>query len=414
MNSGYILESTFLIFLFVGLYKVFLEDHRDYIFKRQYLIITLLLAVLVPLWTFPVYYSVMEEVVPAVTSLESTDEVLSSIIATTGYDLTLNWSLIIGLSYMTGFLLFLGKFILEMYNWNKMIGNNEKENKGNYTLVLVKESLAPFSFMRYIFVGKDDFNREKIDACIIDHEKTHIEQHHTVDLIIFEIVKIVFWFNPLIWWYGEQIKLNHEFLCDSEVLKTHNNYSKYQQQLLNFLNQGKSIITPRLASELNFSLTKKRFKMMKYYNLPPAQRWKKPLLTGMILLICIIFSVDLVAQSDPPPPPPPPTVAPPPPPPPPPPAPSFVPPPPPPTVAPPPPLPSMEEAIEQWTNSDEYKVWYDGEVKDKAFVEKLKEEDIGWFRVSKLENNTVNNVKYKYQVNIYSKEYQKRQKPKGN
>lgn len=158
--------------------------------------------------------------------------------------------------------------------------------------------------------------------------------------------------------------------------------------------------------------------MMKYSNLNPGQRWKKPFLTGAIMLICLISVVDLIAQSVPPPPPPPPPPVQADPPPPPPVAPTAPeppaepkaqnatppPPPPPPGVPPPPPPPSLDQ-INEWVNSKDHQVWYNDELLDREGLENLEEDDVEYINVSELKKNARNYGKYKYEVNIYSRKY---------
>src|SRR5690606_39098385 len=80
----------------------------------------------------------------------------------------------------------------------------------------------------------------------------------TLDILFIEALKTIFWFNPLLYFYKKAIQLNHEFLADEAVLNTNHNTAGYQNLLLQ-LTSGSTVA---LASNINFSITKKRFIMM--------------------------------------------------------------------------------------------------------------------------------------------------------
>lgn len=426
MNSGYFIESFLLAAIFGILYKVFLEDHLDYTLKRQFLVVSLLLILIVPFWHFPVYYTMVSNLGDPGSFINGNDKNSLNLVSNSNDQQRINWSMIGWMAYLSGFVFFLGKFLFELLAWSRLIMKNEKIYKDGYALVLLKDDCVPFSFLQYVFVQKEEYLNNEIDSCIIDHEKTHIEQCHTIDLFLYEIVKTILWFNPIIWWYGQQIKLNHEFLCDTQVLKSHNNQTSYQKLLLQFLHRNNPYIQSRLASEVNFSLTKKRFKMMKYYNLEPGQKWKKPFLSGMVLLICVVFTIDLVAQSDPPPPPPPAPPAEkavPPPPPLPPPAPPVAPEPPAPqkvqhSPPPPPPAPpafKLEQKTPTQAQMDEWQrgshtVYIDGIKAEKDYLKKLKPTEVFWYHTSELMKNAKEYDKYVYQVEIITKKHREKNK----
>ena len=69
---------------------------------------------------------------------------------------------------------------------------------------------------------------------LIAHEKAHLDQKHTLDVLFVEILQIVFWFNPLLLFYKRAIKLNHEFLADQAVNAQFQSVKNYQNLLLAF------------------------------------------------------------------------------------------------------------------------------------------------------------------------------------
>ncbi|MFK7807005.1 MAG: M56 family metallopeptidase [Saprospiraceae bacterium] len=141
--------------------------------------------------------------------------------------------------------------------FKKAISNKQVRYKGS-TLVLLKQKESPHTFGKYIFLNEADYQNQKIETAIFTHELTHAKQWHSLDIILLEALQIIFWFNPILIPYKRAIQLNHEFLADDQVIKSHRRVREYQELLLDKATLNKVY----LASNLNFSVTKKRLKMM--------------------------------------------------------------------------------------------------------------------------------------------------------
>jgi len=160
--------------------------------------------------------------------------------------------------YLFVSLVLLLRFIINIYKIIRQIRTGSIVDNFNTQIVLVENKTLPHSFFRYIFVNCSDYENGKIENELIIHEQTHCLQYHSIDIIIIELVKIVLWFNPLLWFFRKAIQLNHEFLADNKVLSTHG-LNDYQNTLLNLVFRNNSSY---LASNFNYSLTKKRLIMM--------------------------------------------------------------------------------------------------------------------------------------------------------
>src|SRR5690606_39609713 len=64
---------------------------------------------------------------------------------------------------------------------------------------------------------RNEYENNQIDQELFVHEKAHITQKHSLDILFIEALQILFWFNPLIYLYKKAMKLNHEFLADQKV-----------------------------------------------------------------------------------------------------------------------------------------------------------------------------------------------------
>jgi beta-lactamase regulating signal transducer with metallopeptidase domain len=70
-----------------------------------------------------------------------------------------------------------------------------------------------------IFINQDDYHNRKIEE-LYTHELIHVTKKHSIDILIIETLKVLFWFNPIFIFYKRAIQLNHEFLADEKVVKS--------------------------------------------------------------------------------------------------------------------------------------------------------------------------------------------------
>lgn len=158
---------------------------------------------------------------------------------------------------ITAILLF--RFFKNIVGLILKIRQNERVAFEGMKIVLLPQKVIPFSFIDYVFVGKEDFENGKIEAEILHHEQRHIIENHTIDIVFIELLIVFFWFNPLLFLYRKAIALNHEFLADQSVIDTFQNTVQYQYLLLHKISETSQL---QFSSQFNFLITKKRFAMM--------------------------------------------------------------------------------------------------------------------------------------------------------
>jgi bla regulator protein BlaR1 len=251
----YLIKSGFCLAIFYSFYKFLLEKESFHTFKRFYLLAALILAFGIPFITFTEYV----EITPQISN--STLPQLSNVITSTiEPQITNYFPIILWAIYGLGVFLFSIKFIKNLFKITNKIKRNPKLKIKHFTNVLLQESIIPHTFFSYIFLNKHKFETHQIPAEVLLHEETHASQKHSLDVLFIEVLQIIFWFNPLIYFIKHSIKLNHEFLADQEVLNKGTAPSTYQQILLAFSSNASE---PQLANAINYSSIKKRFTVMK-------------------------------------------------------------------------------------------------------------------------------------------------------
>ena len=167
---------------------------------------------------------------------------------------TLSVTDIISYIYIIGVVFFLMKFVYNIVNIYKIKAGKKIEVVDDVNFIYTNESHIPFSFLKNIYIPKDN-----LDAMIIKHEISHVKNHHSVDVILMEIMIAFQWFNPFIRMVKNELKSNHEFIADSEAIKNEDEKSNYMMLLLQ---QCTADDFSTIANNFSFLLTKKRISMI--------------------------------------------------------------------------------------------------------------------------------------------------------
>ena len=284
----YILKFSAILAIFLAFYKLFLEKENAHVFKRYYLLATLILAFGIPCITFTTYIDpviVTDMMLVTTSPLMEVPLQISSETTNTNY-----WTLILWSIYSIGFLLLGSKFIKNLWNIVAKVHQNPKQKNEDVTYVLLKDNIIPHTFLKYIFFNKQTFEHQHIPKEVFWHEETHAKQKHSIDIILIEVLQVVFWFNPLVYVAKASIKLNHEFLADQGVLYKGVIPSVYQQILLQYATPSATI---DLANAISHSSIKKRFTIMKSYTSK-----RKMILRGLLLIPVIAFTLYSFSTSE--------------------------------------------------------------------------------------------------------------------
>jgi len=198
--------------------------------------------------------------------------------------------------YIVGFTVMLFRFAKNLYDIYTTTKRNKNFKSDSVTIILLQENCLPHTFLNYIFLHEKSFLNGEIPHEILQHEKTHAQQWHSVDIIMIEIIKTIFWFNPIFHAYKKAMQRNHEFLADEQVVKEKCNIGEYQTQLLNYISTEQRYL---LTSNINYSLTKKRFIMMT--TIVSNQKIYIKISKLVLLLLCLTsaFGTTAIAQKKP-------------------------------------------------------------------------------------------------------------------
>ena len=292
----YALESGFCLLVFSLLYQVFLRKETYYRLNRAFLLFSLSFSLFAPLFNFPLAagttaplaaYRIEPVIVNSLSAINP---------GRAGWDtrqyVTIIYCLVA--AALTIRLLFNLSRIRNIYKKGKVLDDKP------FRLVLHPLNYPPFSFFRSIFINRKHYTGPAMEE-IIEHEKAHVRQLHSVDVLLAELLIIFQWFNPLAWIYKKTVEENHEFLADEAVL--HRGYRPESYQL-RIIAQLFGIRSMPATHNFNQSIIQKRLKMMKKPKSTSISKLKLLLVLPAAMALFYIFACsasdsDLVAQDPP-------------------------------------------------------------------------------------------------------------------
>lgn len=133
-----------------------------------------------------------------------------------------------------------------------------KQRNGSWIIVNHQRDIPPFSFLNLCFINKKNIPNSSIQD-VLDHEKAHFSKLHSLDIILFEILSVFQWFNPLFWQLKKRLIEVHEFQADEGVLRKRVDLYAYQESIVSLAFNG---IALPIGNCFNKSLTLKRLAMM--------------------------------------------------------------------------------------------------------------------------------------------------------
>ncbi|RTY99974.1 regulatory sensor-transducer, BlaR1/MecR1 family protein [Flavobacterium sp. RSP49] len=284
--SDFLIKSTITLFVLLAVYYLFLEKEKTHVFNRFYLLFSLVFSMVIPFITIEVIQEIAQPAVNPgnIQILQGTAVILEE----TNYLAIGLWSL-----YAVVTLVLAIRFISNIIKISSKMKSNTAIAYKNAKLVLVPEKTLPHTFLNTIFINKTEYNNREIEAELYTHELTHVTQKHTLDILFIELLKTVFWFNPIFIFYKKAIQLNHEFLADEKVVISYNNVPYYQSLLLSKANENQTFY---LASNLNYLITKKRLLMMTKTTSKTEALLKKAMLIPVVTALLFLLCTKVVAQ----------------------------------------------------------------------------------------------------------------------
>lgn len=266
------------------LYERWMHRESFYQANRAYLLITPLIALLIPHLQIEVNLAANPS--PAILMLEQTREIPAEwlhLLMPTPKVWVLSWGATLLLVYSAGVMLSLGRSLisyLKIWHW---IRSGKVHTMGDWSLVEQENVPEAASFFNYIFWQKKD----PMPSMVLQHELIHVQQGHSWDVLLMECWIALYWFNPLIYRLRQRLQETHEFIADAGVIEAQGSKYAYACLLASQKQKLEQMPYNTFAAQLNT-----RLRRMTQAGSPQWKAVKYALCLPLVISLILFFSVN--------------------------------------------------------------------------------------------------------------------------
>lgn len=277
----YLLEANLYGSLLYLFYKLLLQRSTFFHWNRWYLLSIPVLMFLIPLVTLRtvevpefVTWDIPENLVGV--------EIFLAEQASPLPDNEITWESMVRIAYTLGLAFFLGSMLVGLFQIGRLYFGSPKTRENGITVVSLSKRMVAFSFFRCLFISED----MKKQTAVIVHEHVHIQDGHTIDVLLMELLRTTCWFNPLMHLLAKDVKLNHEFLADNTASQQNGHY-EYALLLINQACQGSKnhLVNPITD---NKNQLKKRINMLENKKSTGIARLKYLFVAPLLILLLTV------------------------------------------------------------------------------------------------------------------------------
>ena len=194
-------------------------------------------------------------------------------------------------AFWAGAVLLAMRFLMQLYSLYRLYRNSTTANIYDHDVRIIRGGAGPFSFWKSIYVNPANHEPADLKAILL-HEQVHVNEWHTLDVLLAELSTIFYWFNPGVWLIKKAIRENIEFITDQKILKKGVDSKQYQYSLVSvsFASSSNTIV-----NHFNISTIKKRIIMMNAKRSSKFKLTRYAFLVPAVVVLLLIFSISKVA-----------------------------------------------------------------------------------------------------------------------
>ena len=232
LNFNYIIQAHILFIVLIGIYHFLLKKETSFYFNRKYLMLIGFISLIIPLINIPVVGSTIINL-PYIDQAELANKATIETINSNelGFWRIINVFFVPVYLSVTTLLLLI--FLFKIIRIRRKVSRIKQQSQFNYLnyIYVSEKEIEPFTFFKDSFISQSMLNREGSDL-VINHERTHAKENHSIDIIIAELFNCLLFLNPFKKRYIKHISENHEYLADATVTQKKLN-DRYTSLLIN-------------------------------------------------------------------------------------------------------------------------------------------------------------------------------------
>ncbi|MBZ9728790.1 M56 family metallopeptidase [Salegentibacter sp. JZCK2] len=282
----YLLKSAGLLNIFYLAYIILLKRETSFQVNRRFLLGGILASAVLP----GIYFT--RKVIVEANSISFNEIPISTNISSEDLASTIGVWELLGIIYIFIATFFITRIIRQLFHISKLILQSKITNAESFKFIKTNTTISPFSFFKFI-VYNPVAHSEKDLKMILQHEKIHASQWHSVDILIANLITALLWFNPLSWLYKKSVEQNLEYIADRETVAISGAKKSYQQALVKV---SIANLQPALTNHFYQSFIKKRILMLNKKSSQNSGLWKISLVFPLVLAFMLAFNVKTEAR----------------------------------------------------------------------------------------------------------------------
>jgi bla regulator protein BlaR1 len=277
----FLLKVNIALLIFCLGYYLVLRKLTFYTLNRVYLVMAIVFSSVYPLIDLNSFMLRHQDIAAPVQQVAINWNAPQQLIQQPGY---WQWATII---FWLGATVFAARLLVQFISLYKLYRNSSPATIQDHQVRVTKANISPFSFWQNIYLNPDNIAGSDLKS-ILQHEQVHIEEWHTLDILLAEISTIFYWFNPGVWLMKKAIRENIEFITDRKILQRGTDSKAYQYSLLNV--SIAALTSAGISNHFNFSTLKKRIKMMNAKRSSNLNLTRYAVLVPMVIVLLMVFS----------------------------------------------------------------------------------------------------------------------------
>lgn len=290
----YFLKVNGAFVLFYAFYRLFFYKDTFFKLRRVLLLAFFALAFLYPLMNLQDW---MKEQPPLAGMIQLYSAILLPEVTIEAAHTTMDWPGILEVGavsvYLVGVLLLISRFFLQLISILRLAHISPKTCMQGVPVHQLAKPAGPFSFFRMIFLYPAAHSEDEISE-ILAHEKTHVSQGHSIDVMLSELVSILCWVNPFVWLLKREVRHNLEYLADNTVIRSGYDSKSYQYHLLGLAHHYPA--AANLYNNFHVLPLKNRIHMMNKKRSRGIGRTKYLVFFPLIGLLMLFSNIEAVAR----------------------------------------------------------------------------------------------------------------------
>lgn len=254
----YIVQVNIALLVFCLLYRILFARDTFLEIRRWFLLTVVFLAFTYPVVSFSGWFVQQQPLQTVMISYAELLTIAASSAVPAQEAPVYTWQNMVMLVWTGGMLILFVRMMIQFIVLCRMAFKGQRMRWKETEIIAPGRETAPFSFFGWIFIDPACYEEKELSE-IVAHEKTHVRQWHSLDMLMGEMLCLFFWFNPIVWIFRREIRQNLEFLADKQVVRSGYNRKNYQYHLLRLSHQSTAV---QIVNNFNVSQLKRRIIMM--------------------------------------------------------------------------------------------------------------------------------------------------------